>query len=206
MRGDREDVRDVMENASAKREHVEAALAALETLQQREAEAMDGTMLPQTFCNSRNTWLSSSWQSRAKKGAHSTRYGNRSSFSGWMCFRELSCVGRILKHPILLLTRGSWIWIGAKTLHSALRFTPDTSLRTAALELTPQRRAKLGQAFLPAGAVLKDDFSMDVSSLLNNKDHAVLKAVTVFALILRQTCCAGKPSCRQRKRMREIAL
>ena len=50
--------------------------------------------------------------------------------------------------------------IGAETLHSVLGFTPDNSLRTAALALTTQKRVKLERTFLPAGAMIHDEHSM----------------------------------------------
>ena len=50
--------------------------------------------------------------------------------------------------------------IGAKTVHALLGFTPDSSLRTAALALTTQKRVKLERTFLPAGAMLFDEHSM----------------------------------------------
>ena len=50
--------------------------------------------------------------------------------------------------------------IGAKTVHSLPGFAPDSSLRTAVLALTTQKRVKLERAFLPAGANLHDEDSM----------------------------------------------
>ena len=55
-------------------------------------------------------------------------------------------VGVVLAAPSHKAARG----IGAKTLHSVLGFTPDNSLRTAALALTSQKSVKL-EAHIPAG-------------------------------------------------------
>ena len=65
-------------------------------------------------------------------------------------------VGVVLAAPSNKAARG----IGAKTLHSVLGFTPDNSLRTAALALTTQKRVKLERTFLPAGAMIHDEHSM----------------------------------------------
>ena len=65
-------------------------------------------------------------------------------------------VGVVLGAPSNKAARG----IGAKTLHSVLGFTPDNSLRTAALALTTQKRVKLERTFLPAGAMIHDEHSM----------------------------------------------
>ena len=64
--------------------------------------------------------------------------------------------GVVLAAPSNKAARG----IGAKTLHSLRGFTPDSSLRTAALALTTQKRVKLERTFLPAGAMLHDESSM----------------------------------------------
>jgi hypothetical protein len=64
--------------------------------------------------------------------------------------------GVVLAAPSNKAARG----IGAKTLHSLLGFTPENSLRTAALGLTTQKRVKLERTFLPAGAMLHDEHSM----------------------------------------------
>ena len=67
-----------------------------------------------------------------------------------------SMQGVILAAPSNKAARG----IGAKTLHNVLGFTPDNSLRTAALALTTQKRVKLERTFLPGGAVIHDEHSM----------------------------------------------
>ena len=69
--------------------------------------------------------------------------------------------GVVLAAPSNKAARG----IGAKTLHSLLGFTPDISLRTAALALTTQKRVKLERTFLPAGAMLHDECSMLAGAL-----------------------------------------
>ena len=63
-------------------------------------------------------------------------------------------------HAGVVLAVPSARGIGAKTLHSLLGFTPDNSLRAAALALTTQTRVKLERTFLPAGAVIHDEHSM----------------------------------------------
>ena len=65
-------------------------------------------------------------------------------------------VGVVLAAP----SNKAALGIGAKTLHSVLGFTPDNSLRTAALALTTQKRVKLERTFLPAGAMIHDEHSM----------------------------------------------
>ena len=64
--------------------------------------------------------------------------------------------GVVLAAPSNKAARG----IGAKTVHSLLGFTPDHSLRTAALALSTQKRAKIERNFLPAGSCLHDESSM----------------------------------------------
>jgi len=65
-------------------------------------------------------------------------------------------VGVVLAAPRNKAARG----IGAKTMHSVLGFTPENSLRTAALALTTQKRVKLERTFLRAGAMIVDEHSM----------------------------------------------
>jgi len=73
-----------------------------------------------------------------------------------LCRAFFGPVGVVLAAPSNKAARG----IGAKTLHSVLGFTPDNSLRTAALALTTQKRVKLERTFLPAGAMIHDEHSM----------------------------------------------
>ena len=73
-----------------------------------------------------------------------------------LCRAFFGNTGVVLAAPSNKAARG----IGAKTLHSLLGFTPENSLRTAALALTTQRRVKLERTFLPAGAMLHDEHSM----------------------------------------------
>ena len=81
-----------------------------------------------------------------------------------LCQAFFGHAGVVLAAPSNKAARG----IGAKTLHSVLGFTPDSSLRTAALALTTQKRVKLERTFLPAGAMLHDEHSM----LAGNMNHA----------------------------------
>ena len=73
-----------------------------------------------------------------------------------LCRAFFGPVGVVLAAPRNKAARG----IGAKTLHSLLGFTPENSLRTAALALTTQKRVKLERTFLSAGALLCDEYSM----------------------------------------------
>ena len=78
-----------------------------------------------------------------------------------LCRAFFGSVGAVLAAPSNKAARG----IGAQTLHSLLGFTPDNSLRTAALALTTQKRVKLERTFLPAGAMLQDEHSMLAGSM-----------------------------------------
>ena len=69
--------------------------------------------------------------------------------------------GVVLAAPSNKAARG----IGAKTLHSLLGFTPEMSLRTAALALTTQKRVKLERTFVGAGAFFVDEHSMLAGSM-----------------------------------------
>ena len=60
-----------------------------------------------------------------------------------LCRTFFGHTGVVLAAPSNKAARG----IGAKTLHSLLGFTPDVSLRTAALALTTQKRVKLERTF-----------------------------------------------------------
>ena len=73
-----------------------------------------------------------------------------------LCRAFFGPVGVVLAAPSNKAARG----IGAKTLHSLLGFTPENSLRTAALALTTQKRVKLERTFLPAGVMIQDKHSM----------------------------------------------
>ena len=84
-------------------------------------------------------------------------------------------VGVVLAAPSNKAARG----IGAKTLHSLLGFTPETSLRTAALALTPQKRVKLERTFLSAGAMIQDEHSM-LAGVMNH-------AASLLATYARET-------------------
>ena len=72
--------------------------------------------------------------------------------------------GVVLGAPSNRAARG----IQAKTVHSLLGFTPESSLRTAALALSSQKRVKLERTFLQAGVMLHDEHSM----LAGNMNHA----------------------------------
>ena len=50
-------------------------------------------------------------------------------------------------------------------MHSLLGFTPQSSLRTAALALGTQKRVKLERTFLPAGVMLHEEHSMLAGTL-----------------------------------------
>ena len=65
-------------------------------------------------------------------------------------------IGVVLAAPSNKAARG----IGAKTLHSLLGFTPENSLRTAALALSTQKRVKLERTFLHAGIMIHYEYSM----------------------------------------------
>ena len=78
-----------------------------------------------------------------------------------MCIRDrcrtfFGFTGVVLAAPSNNATRG----IGAQTLHSLLGFTPENSLRTAALALSTQKRVKLERTFLHAGIMIHDEYSM----------------------------------------------
>ena len=73
-----------------------------------------------------------------------------------LCRAFFGPAGVVLAAPSNKAARG----INGKTFHSLLGFTPDSSLRTAALALTTQKRIKLERTFVPMGAFLKDEFSM----------------------------------------------
>ena len=81
-----------------------------------------------------------------------------------LCRAYFGVAGVVLAAPSNKAARG----INAKTLHSVLGFTPENSLRTAALALTTQKRVKLERTFLPAGAMLHDESSM----LAGTMNHA----------------------------------
>ena len=80
--------------------------------------------------------------------------------------------GVVLSAPSNKAARG----IHAKTLHSLLGFKPDSSLRTAALALSAQKRVKLERTFLQAGVMLHDEHSM----LAGTMNHAA-SLVTTYA-------------------------
>ena len=78
--------------------------------------------------------------------------------------------GVVLGAPSNRAARG----IQAKTVHSLLGFTPESSLRTAALALSSQKRVKLERTFLQAGVMLHDEHSM----LAGNMNHAASLVIT----------------------------
>ena len=73
-----------------------------------------------------------------------------------LCRAFFGPLGIVLSAPRNKAARGT----GAKTVHSLLGFTPDSSLRTAALALTTQKRVKLERTFLRSGAMILDEHSM----------------------------------------------
>ena len=73
-----------------------------------------------------------------------------------LCRAFFGFTGVVLAAPSNKAARG----IGAKTLHSLLGFTPENSLRTAALALSTQKRVKLERTFLHAGIMIHDEYSM----------------------------------------------
>ena len=73
-----------------------------------------------------------------------------------LCRASFGFTGVVLAAPSNKAARG----IGAKTLHSLLGFTPENSLRTAALALSTQKRVKLERTFLHAGIMIHDEYSM----------------------------------------------
>ena len=89
-----------------------------------------------------------------------------------LCKAFFNQQGVVLSAPSNKAARG----IHAKTLHSLLGFTPESSLRTAALALSSQKRVKLERTFLQAGVMLHDEHSM----LAGKMNHAA-SLVTTYA-------------------------
>ena len=83
-------------------------------------------------------------------------FGSAAQAAGGAAQPACNLRGVVLAAPTNKAARG----IHAKTLHSILGFTPDSSLRTSALALTTQKRVKIERVWLPAGAFLADEFSM----------------------------------------------